>query len=492
MSDYIFILYSCKKNIIQANNTYDKIYDKLKNTKVYILYGDNLDDTHIPLKNSNLHGYKIIDDKYIVLNVDDYNLCDKTIYLIQTINQICPNIKGMFKCEDDIIINMNHLNAFIKINNIQCNDYIGNIVTTQIDYCSGSFYFLSKKSMNFFDISISPEIKIQNEDIMVGFHLNKNNIFPRNGISLYTDDIRNSNKLSYYNKRHCNELYICIKGGLGNQIFQIACGMAFAKKYNKKLVLNHKLIVANQHQNNDIERTKTTLRTIFPNLPMNNTDLYHNEFVLFEEVKNECFLFSDSKMQEFFGIYNNVILNGYFINYKYIPDDLIKHISIQPRDKQLLTINFKNVYFIHIRLGDYLQLILYNINLKEYYNYCINHILSINPNATFYICTNQYDDVLMRILNGFPKNAKYIIQDGNNNDIDTLYIMSSCCGAICSNSTLSFMGTILQSSLKNKDTIFMPYPFVTFVDGFNATNVTLDMYPEWCSVYNTLDNKIIK
>ena len=86
---------------------------------------------------------------------------------------------------------------------------------------------------------------------------------------------------------------------------------------------------------------------------------------------------------------------------------------------------------------------------------------------------------------------KYKIQDRTHNDSDTLYIMSSCCGAICANSTLSFMGSVLQKTEKKKENIYMPYPFVNFTDGFNPSNVTREMYPEWCTIYNTLNDKIM-
>ena len=124
------------------------------------------------------------------------------------------------------------------------------------------------------------------------------------------------------------------------------------------------------------------------------------------------------------------------------------------------------------------------IELTAYYKFCIERILQLNPNAIFYICTNQYDKVLLNITNQFPKTAKYIIQDRTNDAVDTLYIMASCRGAICSNSTLSFMGALFQKE-KKKETIFMPYPFVNFTDGFNAENLPLSMYPDWCTVYDT-------
>ena len=116
--------------------------------------------------------------------------------------------------------------------------------------------------------------------------------------------------------------------------------------------------------------------------------------------------------------------------------------------------------------------------------------MQLNNDARFYICTNQYDKELTNYLDVFTKEADYSIQDKTNNDIDTLFIMSSCCGAICSNSTLSYMGSFFQK-YKRKEHIYMPYPYVKLVNGFNDTNVPLDMYPEWCSVYNTLTDRII-
>ena len=84
----------------------------------------------------------------------------------------------------------------------------------------------------------------------------------------------------------------------------------------------------------------------------------------------------------------------------------------------------------------------------------------------------------------------YIIQDSNNNALDTLYIMSSCKGGICSNSTLSWMGIYFQNKKNCKDFIFMPYPWVNFVNEFTKDN-TFNIYPKWTQIYNTLTNKIM-
>ena len=69
--------------------------------------------------------------------------------------------------------------------------------------------------------------------------------------------------------------------------------------------------------------------------------------------------------------------------------------------------------------------------------------------------------------------------------------MSSCKGGICSNSSLSFIGSYFQKDKeKDKNCIFMPYPWVNFINGYTHDNI-IDIYPEWTQVYNTLNNEII-
>jgi hypothetical protein len=488
MSDYIFILYSCKKNLEKTRKTYDKINDKIANTKVYIIYGEE----------ALAEDHTIIDDKYIVLRVkDDYDhLADKTVALLKTLNHAFPTLKGVFKCDDDVNVNLNHINTFLDSIEI---DYGGNnlIITNEYieqnpvkypvkypcSYCGGPFYFLSKKALECFSLE-EPKI-IYYEDMLVGYHLNKFNIFPAEKYILYSDTIKASPRLSYHNRSHLDELYILIQGGLGNQLFQLACAIQMAEKYNKQLVLNEAALIPNPHQAHNKNITIQTLQQLFPTLPICNTKLHSEYFYIYKEEKNACFSYNPDKIDECFNTYTNVVLHGYFINYKYIPLHIFDKINVIPKDKKLLTFDFTNVYFIHIRLGDYLNHKMYQLNLKPYYNFCINRILSMNKDARFIICTNQYDALLQSYLKEFPAHIKYKIQKKENNDMDTLYIMSSCRGAICSNSTLSFMGSVLQKQKKSKEHVYMPYPFV------NDFNIDIDMYPDWCSVYNTLNNTLM-
>jgi hypothetical protein len=497
--DYIFIIYSCQKNLSMANQTYAKIHDKLNNMKVYILFGNEA-------AFGNEAVYKIIDDKYIVLNVkDDYDhLADKTLLLMQTITQFAPDLKGIFKCDDDIVINMNHLNAFIVQNNA---DYVGKYVLKNKEiilnclseqyvpeciYCGGPLYFLTRKAVDCF---VPPNKVVHNyyEDVMVGNHLNTNGIFPAKDYDLYSDYIGDSPFVSYHNKKHTNELFVIVQGGLGNQLFQLACAMQMAEKYNKKLVINVRAVIPSPHQNNNINTTISTILNLFPTLCVIDKQVTLYDYYEFKETTNECFVYTEQKLNYCFETYANVVLRGYFIHFKYIPQHIFEQIQVKPNDVRLLTVDFTNTYFIHIRLGDYLKTPMYHINLRSYYKDCIERIRQSNPVAKFYICTNQYDQTLKEFIkfNNLPTDMNFTLQDRANNDLDTLYIMAACEGGVCANSTLSFMGAVLQKN-KRKECIFMPYPMVNFTDGFNAENVPRDMYPDWCSVYDTINNKFVK
>ena len=106
-TDFLFIIYSCKKNARVSNELYERIKNKLTLTKAYIIYGD---PDYFTNKDSVNH--EVYDDKYIILNTDDTydTLNNKTLLLLQTVYTLYPAIKGVFKCDDDVIVNINHIN----------------------------------------------------------------------------------------------------------------------------------------------------------------------------------------------------------------------------------------------------------------------------------------------------------------------------------------------------------------------------------------------
>ena len=298
-------------------------------------------------------------------------------------------------------------------------------------------------------------------------------------------------------------LSIKIHNGLGNQLFKIISSLGLSEKYNKTLILSKNNIIENTHETR--ETSITNIKTLFPDinivdyLDTTNFNTYREQGVYY---------YTNFDIDR--DTTKHILLDGYFINENYfskeLPESVINAINsietVNTIKYKTMCNDFENTYFIHIRLGDYVNNDFYAINLIDYYNYCITKIREQDPLAQFIICTNEHGHNLDKYINNFPKEIKYIIQDLNNNALETLYIMSSCKGGISSNSTLSWMGLYFQKErLKykhiekkkhedNKKYMFMPYPWVKYIEGYNEYN-TKDIYPTWCQFYDTINNKII-
>lgn len=203
---YLFVIYSCKKNLEDANRIYNYLNNKLSDTKVIIIYGENMDKE-----------YKI-QDHYLILNVPDnyYSLNLKTYKLLFILSRFFPKIKGVIKCDDDIIPNIASLEKFIKDNKTKEINYCGkyvkvdynfnynfadnlqyNIEFPRVQYCGGPLYYLSRKALNVFKNGMT-RMHLA-EDIMVGMNLNDNNIYPEKN-DLYTDNENEIGTKSYHNR----------------------------------------------------------------------------------------------------------------------------------------------------------------------------------------------------------------------------------------------------------------------------------------------------
>ena len=299
-------------------------------------------------------------------------------------------------------------------------------------------------------------------------------------------------------------LSINICGGLGNQLFKIISSLGFCEKYNKKLLLLQNNICKNGHETK--EQTIINIKTLFPDITIID-DLETTHYHKYRENKPYDYTIFDINSDK------DILLDGYFINENYFPKVLPKSVlyaissieTVNILKYKTMTNDFEHTYFIHIRLGDYVNNDFFTINLIEYYNYCINKIKEQDILAKFIICTNEHGINLNKYITNLPKEIDYIIQDLNNTALDTLYIMSSCKGGISSNSTLSWMGLFFQKEIQNQKSennnnnnnnnnnkayMFMPYPWVKYIEGYNADN-TKDIYPKWSQIYDTNTNKII-
>ena len=251
--------------------------------------------------------------------------------------------------------------------------------------------------------------------------------------NLTMNDLINNNITGY--------IIINLVGGLCNQMFQIVAGYGLSLKYNKQLII--KSIQTNPHSN--INYFNNIFRKLNSNIKINCKNYY-----LFNEPYGHALLY------HYIPNYPNIELYGYFQNEKYFMNyrnNVLKLLEIE-EDRKIKLINkyndISNYYFIHIRRGDYIGHDLHMLDLDNYYIKSIEYIRSKDPDAQFYVFSN--DIIYCQTIEWLNKNnVKYII---DLDEIDSLYLMSMCSkGGIGCNSSYSWWGGYLNENI-NKLVIY--------------------------------------
>ena len=218
---------------------------------------------------------------------------------------------------------------------------------------------------------------------------------------------------------------IYLQGGLGNQLFQLAAVETIANETNRSVFLLEKNTPKTVHSNVNY------FSTIFSKF--NNYPIIQEPYVRINELS-----FKNQDWNKLLPENENVCLDGYFQDWKYISPNFISKLVLpecSPNDGA----------FIHIRGGDYVNHWLHHVDLKSYYEKAIEHF----PHDThFYIFTN---DIEYAKSFAFLSTITYsfVIEE----EVMALTMMSKCTkGGICANSTFSWWGAFLNSNR----TIVMP------------------------------------
>jgi hypothetical protein len=467
MYNYFFFIYSCKKYLKKATVIYDLVSNKLPDCKTYIIYG-----------NPALQKYEIIDDKYLVLNVgDNYeDLTEKTLCLLKTTLLINPAIKGIFKCDDDIIPNICYLNNTIELlqkteidymgmsikigqrhsvwhyNKCSSKNYNKPILVPESNYATGPIYYLGIKSIE--KLTNLPVEKFFSEDTTIGYNLNKHGIEPLN-IPLYKNHLSEIYQYNFQNiDSKAKTLMVRLHGGVGNQLFQAATGYYLSKKYSFILMLVYSKNLNHTHGE---EFSKTIFKRF--NVVITDDVSYYDKCIPLNEPNNNktCFEYHGDKI---ISAYENYFLTGYFINKEYVkkagPDFITLLQNTEICDELKTTYpQLETSYFIHIRRGDYVGHKLYVIDYDSYFTKAIAHILSINKDAHFFIVSD--DIAFCKTYKVFDGINKTFIE--NMDTLHSIYFMSLCKkGGICSNSTFSGWATTLNDS--SDKTIIFPSKWI--------------------------------
>jgi len=228
--------------------------------------------------------------------------------------------------------------------------------------------------------------------------------------------------VNYENFYNIQFLTIDLMGGLGNQLFQLAF-LLYAAKISKSAIFLDTLISP---------QTKHSSEQYFNNF-LNKWKSHFSQKLINHTLKENSKMTNENWISRIKSVEGNIKLSGYFQRYKYVNLIRDEFISTLTFDKTILEKypDIQNTFFIHVRGGDYLNNPLHFIDLKSYY---IEH-MEKHTDEKFIIFTND-----IPYANSILPNIQIIEE----NEVNTLYLMSQSKGCICSNSSFSWWGAYLN------------------------------------------------
>jgi GR25 family glycosyltransferase involved in LPS biosynthesis len=237
--------------------------------------------------------------------------------------------------------------------------------------------------------------------------------------------------------------------GLGNQLFQIANGYAYALNNNKKLYI-HCIW-------NGMSKSRPSYwRTYLKNL---NSYLIHpRETKKIKKYKESTFGYSSIPKFS-----KSIVLEGYYQSEKYFEDykEEIKSLFQLPEELKPTIQNFKNgiCVAIHVRRGDYLKHKDFHIIMsKDYYKkskQIIEEKLGVIPNYYYFSDDIEYTKQMFK--DETKESDKFV---SGYKDYEELYLMSLCDHFIIANSTFSWWASYLSSTQSEENKIIIaPNPW---------------------------------
>lgn len=285
-------------------------------------------------------------------------------------------------------------------------------------------------------------------------------------------------RLNFLLHRNSISNYITVHGGLCNNFFQISAAWHYGLLGHGYFIrcfaggINHKQLT------DDITSYYQTY--LFPenrSIPTRDKINHKPKYI---DLAQSCF--------EYLGpIYDPakiIIHKDYFQHMDYINtfriDTVWRHIVGISRADDLFQKHNKidwhhhqNFYSVHIRLGDYLQSSIHNIDYSGQIHRLITELLSApdNTDARFIFFTDDYDLLAQNINKYFPLAEECIHRYSIINEPDplnTLRLMSVCSkGHILSNSSFSIWGAILNTNTEKQ--VYLPRKWLNSADGDDIT-----------------------
>ena len=270
-------------------------------------------------------------------------------------------------------------------------------------------------------------------------------------------------------------IYIELKGGLGNQLFQIFCGISYASENN----IDFKIIKNKKDKVSPVDN-KSLRPTYFCNF------LYSLSKFTCENVSCTTYIEPSFTYNKIYNINKDFKINGYFQSPKYFENSYNSVTELIELNRQKMEVKEKYKHYfsyikiisLHFRIGD-----LKNnnghgpvLNLSYYIN-SIKNILEKDNICDNVLYFNEHQDhgivekIIINIKNKYPL-IKFTQCSYDIPDWEQLILMSLCNHNIIANSTFSWWGAYFNS---NQEKIVC-YPNVWF--GSKCNNSVKDLFPE--------------
>jgi|TARA_R110001606_G_scaffold343773_1_gene492360 hypothetical protein len=244
-----------------------------------------------------------------------------------------------------------------------------------------------------------------------------------------------------------------LRGGLGNYMFQIGAAVTLAVKYNDTAVFDFNYT---KQVHNNIKTYKQNLfRKLDDSLKVSKINIYNEPQFEFSVIPYK----------------KDIVLSGNFQSEKYLDRDLILNLfALDSISKNYIAgkygTDFNNCTSIHVRRGDYLlKQDRHPVLGMEYYNSAIEQF----DNCKKFIIFS--DDIVWCKANFIGDNFVFVEDE---EDYIDLWLMSLCNNNIIANSSFSWWGAWLNTSIDKK--IISPKHTNWF--GKNKKLNTQDLIPE--------------
>jgi len=266
-------------------------------------------------------------------------------------------------------------------------------------------------------------------------------------------------------------IIIGIYGGLGNQMFQYACGKVIANKLAVELKLDISLVSDRTPTENFTLReyelgvfkideqlaSLSEVRRFVPNL-WNATYFTKKLFKVKRILTNKELYYEKAKFKyenQINYIKDNTYIHGYFQTDKYfnsIKTELLNIFSLRKEIDQLnisliSKMKNENSVSIHIRRGDYHCSTFELLDISTYYSKAIEIIKDKVKNPVFYIFSNDTFWTEQH-FSSFDIKKTFVKNNTGENSYMDMILMSKCKHNICANSSFSWWGAWLNENQK--------------------------------------------